>query len=201
VASSEPEILAAAPLVLPAGLGPYRRQDYQVRSDRSTCELLLGRLYARAQPSIGHHVMVQCAWRQLRAIADAIGGRAYLGPFDVALAEHSVAKPDLFLLSADRRNLVLEDAAGPPDLIAEVLSPETARQDRREKVALYAASGVKEYWLLDPEARLVDLLVNEAGRYLVTLPHAGRHPSPSIAGVTLDLGALWRDVEREWPKP
>ncbi len=199
--SSEPEILAAAPLVLPAGLGPYRRRDYEERSNRNPCELLLGRLYARAQPSIGHLIALQAAWRQLRAIAAATGGRAYQGPVDVELAEHSVARPDLFYLSAARRDLLIEQGEGAPDLIIEVSSPETVRQDCREKVALYAACGVKEYWLLDPEPRAACFLVNEAGRFVVTLPRADRHTSSAIAGVTLDLAAFWRDVEREWPIP
>ncbi|HEY6324614.1 MAG TPA: Uma2 family endonuclease [Thermoanaerobaculia bacterium] len=201
MAASQPVILTAAPLVLREDLGRYRRADYEQLPDRTAFELLLGRLYARAQPSIGHQIVLECAWRQLRAVAAAAGGRAYRGPVDLALAEHSVVKPDVFYLSQSQRDLVIDQRDGAPDLIVEVLSPETARQDRREKVALYAACGVKQYWLVDPEVWLIDLLVNEAGRFVVTLPSAGRHQSPAIAGVTLDLAAFWRDVEAKWPRP
>ncbi len=76
-----------------------------------------------------------------------------------------------------------------------MLSPETVRQDRREKLSLYARCGVKECWLLDPEPRLAEFLVNDGGRFVVTLPDAGRHRSPAIAGLTLDLAHLWRSVE------
>ena len=201
MASLAPEILTAAPLVLPAGLGPCRRRDYNELPDRSSCELLLGRFYARVPPSIGHQIVLESAWRHLRAVAAATSGRAYRGPLDLELAPHSVVKPDLFFLAAGRRDLLVELRNATPDLIVEVLSPETARQDRREKVAIYAACGVKEYWLIEPEARLVDLLVNQAGRFVVTLASAGRHQSPAIAGLTLDLAAFWRDVEAEWPRP
>lgn len=202
MAASQPVILTAAPLVLRSGLGRYRRGDYDELANRTAFELLLGSLYARAQPSIGHEIVLECTWRQLRVVAAATGGRSYRGPVDLALAEHSVVKPDVFYLSQGQRDLVVDDQeAGAPDLIVEVLSPETARQDRREKVALYAGCGVKEYWLVDPEVWLIDLLVNEAGRFVVTQPRAGRHESSTIAGVTLDVGAFWRDVEREWPIP
>ncbi|HXO40817.1 MAG TPA: Uma2 family endonuclease [Thermoanaerobaculia bacterium] len=201
MAASPPVILTAAPLVLRDGLGHYRRRDYDELPDRAACELLLGRLYARAQPSITHQIVLECAWRQLRAVAAATGGRTYRGPVDLALAEHSVVKPDLFYLSQGQRDLLVDHQEGAPDLIVEVLSPETARQDRREKLALYAACGVKEYWLIDPEVWLIDLLVNEAGRFVVTLPSAGSHQSPAIAGGTLDVAAFWRDVEADWPRP
>jgi Uma2 family endonuclease len=200
LASSQPEILTAAPLVLPAGLGTYRRRDYNELPERSTCELILGRFYARVQPSIGHEIVLETAWRHLRGIAAETCGRAYRGPLELELAVHSVVKPDLFFLSAGRRDLlVLELRNATPDLVVELLSPETARQDRREKAGLYAACGVKEYWLIDPEAWLVDLLVNHAGRFVVTLPSSGLHRSPTIAGVTLDIAAFWRDVERAIP--
>jgi Uma2 family endonuclease len=42
-----------------------------------------------------------------------------------------------------------------PDLVVEILSPSTARRDRTEKKAIYAANGVREYWLVDPRRRHV----------------------------------------------
>jgi len=200
LAPSFPVILTAAPRVLPAGLGPYRRSDYG-QFDPQSCELLLGRLYARFQPSFAHQIVLRCAWRHLHRIARATRGRAYLGPIDLALADHSVVKPDVFYLSEGQRDLLVDHQEAAPDLIVEVLSPETARQDRREKVRLYARCGVKEYWLVDPEARRIDILVNEGGHFGPTLPTDGRYKSPTIAGVTLDVAAFWRDVEAEWPCP
>jgi Uma2 family endonuclease len=195
LATPRTPILIVAPLVLPAGLGRCRRRDYAALPDRQACELLLGRIYGRPRPSVAHDIVLDGAWRQLKLIAAATGGRAYRGPVDIALADHSVVKPDVFYLSAGQRDLVVGQAGGAPDLVVEVLSPETVRQDRREKLSLYARCGVKEYWLLDPEPRVAEFLVNEAGRFVVTLPDAGRHRSPTIAGLTLDLTRLWQSVE------
>ena len=188
-------IVIVVPLVLPAGLGRYRRRDYDALPDRQICELLLGRIYGRPRPSMAHEIVLDCVWRQLEGIASTTGGRAYRGPIDLALADHSVVKPDAFYLSAAQRDLVVEHAEGAPDLVVEVLSPDTVRQDRREKLILYAQCGVKEYWLIDPEPRVAELLVTEAGRFVVTMPDAGRHRSQAIAGLSLDLAGLWRSVE------
>jgi len=188
-------IVIVAPLVLPPGLGPYRRRDYDALADRQLCELLLGRIYGRPRPSMAHEIVLDSVWRQLHGIARATGGRAYRGPIDLALADHSVVKPDAFYLSADRRDLFVERTEGAPDLTVEILSADTVRQDRREKLILYAQSAVKEYWLIDPEPRVAELLVNESGRFVVTVPDAGRHRSQAIPGLTLDLAELWRSVE------
>lgn len=74
-------------------------------------------------------------------------------------------------------------------------SPDTALQGRREKLILYAQCGVKEYWLIDPEPRVAELLVNEAGRFVVTMPDGWHHRSQAIAGLSLDLAALCLSVE------
>jgi Uma2 family endonuclease len=188
-------ILTEAPLVLPAGLGPYRCRDYDELPDRRRCELLLGRFYARPRPSLAHEIVLECVWRHLQGIAAATGGWAYYGPVDLALEDHSVVKPDVFYVSRARRELVSGPAAGTPELVVEVLSLETARPDRREKVSLCARCGIAEYWLIDPGPQVVDILVNEGGRFVVTLPDGGRHRAAAVPGVTLDLAELWSDVE------
>jgi Uma2 family endonuclease len=52
-----------------------------------------------------------------------------------------------------------------PDLVVEVLSPGTGMRDRGEKKAIYERNGVREYWLLDPRARLVRRFVAHEGRF------------------------------------
>jgi len=49
--------------------------------------------------------------------------------------------------------------------VAEVISPESRKRDRIEKRDLYEQHGVKEYWLIDPEARTVEVLHNESGAF------------------------------------
>ena len=89
---------------------------------------------------------------------------------------------------------------GLPDLVIEVLSPATSRRDRGEKLALYAESGVsgesgiREYWIVDPEARQIEFQVNDGGHFVVTMPNGAEYRSPAIREVWLDLAAFWQRV-------
>jgi hypothetical protein len=105
-----------------------------------------------------------------------------------------VVKPDAFYLVPERRDHFLSRSECVPDLIVEVLAADTARRDRREKLSLYAELGVPEYWLIEPELSALDMLTNDHGRMVVTLPAGDRHPSPGLAGLILDLAELWRDI-------
>jgi Uma2 family endonuclease len=60
---------------------------------------------------------------------------------------------------------ISEQAYGPPDLTVEVLSPGTRRTDRLEKMAEYARAGVREYWIVDPQGRTVEVLILREGVY------------------------------------
>ena len=54
---------------------------------------------------------------------------------------------------------------GAPDLVVEVLSPSTAAKDRGRKRAVYERCGVKEYWLVSPEAKSIEQYLLQEGRF------------------------------------
>jgi Uma2 family endonuclease len=195
------ELLTETPLAPPAGLGPYRRQDYYALPDEPRCELLFGRLYVMASPTLPHQEVAQQLWRCLDDIARGSGGRAYIAPLDVELADHSVVQPDVLYVSAGRRDILRQRVQGPPDLLIEILSPGTARRDRGEKLILYALSDIREYWIVDPGLRQIEFLVNDAGRFVVALPEAGHYRSQAIPEIHLDVVELWRQIEARLPPP
>jgi Uma2 family endonuclease len=193
------ELLTEAPLAPPAGLGPYRRRDYERLPDQPRCELLFGRLYVMPSPTLPHQAAAQVLWRHLDDIAREAGGLAYIAPLDVELADHSIVQPDVIYISAGRLATARRRIVGAPDLLVEVLSAGTARRDRGEKLILYAESGVREYWILDQELRQIEFLVNEAGRFVVSLPVAGTYQSQVLPEIRLDVLELWRQVEARLP--
>lgn len=132
----------------------------------------------------------------LEAIAEESGGLLFYAPMDVRLHDHSVVQPDLIYLSEERRHLVKDKIEGAPDLLVEILSPGTARRDRGDKLSLYAESGVREYWLVDPEAGQIEFLVLRDGRYTVQLPEGSFYRSEALPEIALDLERLWERVER-----
>jgi Uma2 family endonuclease len=193
------DLLTETPLAPPAGLGPFRQRDYEALPDEPRCELLFGRLYVMPGPTLQHQATLQAMWLHLNRIAQASGGRAYFAPLDVALADHSVVQPDAIYVSPERFGALRRRIEGAPNLLVEVLSPGTARRDRGEKLMLYAQTGIREYWIVDHEVRQIELLINEAGRFVVVLPEAGRYQSQSLPEVHLDVADFWRQVETQLP--
>lgn len=72
----------------------------------------------------------------------------------------------MFFVTADRLNIITENnVQGAPDLVVEVLSASTADVDRGFKQHLYAINGVREYWLIDPDTRQIEVLTLGEGGY------------------------------------
>lgn len=79
---------------------------------------------------------------------------------DVVLSSTEKPKPDILFISKDRLDIITENnIQGAPDLIVEILSPSTAIYDRTEKSRIYYKYGVKEYWIVDPYIKCVEIFV------------------------------------------
>lgn len=191
------EIVAEVPVFPSSTVGPYRRADYLSLPDEQRCELLNGRLYRMAPPKPLHQIVAFVLWHRLDAFAVAHGGLALGAPVAITLADHSVVQPDVIYLARRVRGEEIESAIdGLPDLVVEVLSPGSVRRDRGEKLRLYAAAGVPEYWIVDPVARQIDFLVLPAGarRFRAALPEQDVYRSERLVGISLDTTDLWREV-------
>lgn len=81
-----------------------------------------------------------------------------------------------------------------PDWVAEVLSASTRRYDRALKLPIYAEHGVAHVWLVDPEARTLEVLRLDGSSYRLIVTHAGEAPvrAEPFDAIELDLGALWQ---------
>jgi Uma2 family endonuclease len=76
-----------------------------------------------------------------------------------------VGQPDICVV-CDLTKLDGKGCIGAPDLIVEVLSPSTAKMDWNKKFNLYEKYGVREYWIVDPHAKLVHVyLLQSNGEY------------------------------------
>jgi Uma2 family endonuclease len=80
-----------------------------------------------------------------------------------------------------------------PDWTGEILSPSTARKDRIQKMRIYAESGVRHCWLLDPLARTLEACELRDGKWLLLASHGGntRFRAPPFDAVEFELGAWW----------
>ena len=145
-------------------------------------------------PNMLHQVIVALLLERLLNAARKTGGIAVCSPMDVILSDDTILQPDLLYISKPRRVIVKERVEGPPDLVIEVISG-SERRDRVEKLDLYARYDVGEYWIVDPESRVFDFLVNDGGRFVVHSPADNRYQSPQLPEVEIQLADFWREVD------
>ena len=84
----------------------------------------------------------------------------------VYLDEQNRFIPD-FMVVCDRSKIQSKWVYGAPDLLVEILSPSTARNDRMRKKDVYAASGVPEYWIVSPEEQSIEVYLLRDGAYIL----------------------------------
>ena len=121
-------------------------------------------------------------------------GRVYVAPFDIVFSNHDVVQPDVIFVSDEREHVITPDnIQGAPDLVIEVLSPSTAHRDRTFKRALYSRHGVGEFWLVDTEARTIEvLLLGSDGYETVATYGAGEVlTSPTLTDFTLKIDDIF----------
>ena len=108
--------------------------------------------------------------------------KIYSAPFDVRLPKkdetadekiYTVVQPDISVI-CDPNKLDERGCIGAPDLIVEILSPSTAKKDMNDKFILYQESGVKEYWIVNPNDENINVfLLDTKGKYQLIGMYAG----------------------------
>ncbi len=125
-------------------------QDYQSWPAEERWEIIGGVAYAMAPaPSTRHQRVAGKLHAQLDR---ALSGKAcapYIAPTDVRLSDTDVVQPDI-LVVCDPAKIQETHIEGPPEVVVEILSPNTSAKDLREKKALYEHAGVREYVVVDP---------------------------------------------------
>ena len=165
--------------------------------DTFGCEVVDGELIVTPNPSPDHQLVVgEVLMLLYRFDRDLKLGRC-CGRVDVRLDDHNVVSPDLLFVSRDRRHLVGERCIeGAPDLVVEVfldwrrgLPQEEARRQ------LYERFGVREHWLVDPDACTITVSSLEDGRYRPTVYREGDVVRTSLLpGLEVDLTALFAEA-------
>ena len=94
--------------------------------------------------------------------------------------------PDLMFVAGENRARIRPTVInGPPDLMVEIVSPDSQNRDRREKYLEYEAASVREYWIIDPLSRTLDVCTLRGRRYRAAPPRDGRVESAVLPGFYL----------------
>jgi len=77
-------------------------------------------------------------------------------------------QPDIIFISNDNANIIGEkNIQGAPDMVIEILSPETAYYDLREKFRVFEECGIKEYWIVDPGLKKIEIYENQDKKFKI----------------------------------
>lgn len=172
----------------------FTYQDYRSLPDEKRYELLEGELVMVPSPKEYHQRISGRLEFLLRAFVQEHDlGAVYDAPFDVVLSEETVVQPDIIFIAKERLEIITEDnVRGAPDLVIEILSEATAERDRIAKKLLYAKYGVKEYWLVDPQTKSIEVLqLGERGFETVGVWWEGQALRSPLLKLGLDLAKIF----------
>lgn len=131
------------------------------RNIKIKTELIDGKIFtARSRPKIKHAIVCGNIASEFRSYLKGKTCRAFCDGVDVFLDENNRFVPDTMIVC--NPDIIKHDGIhGTPDLVVEVLSKTTAKNDRSKKKYTYAKYGVKEYWIVDVWSKSVEVYYNQ----------------------------------------
>lgn len=153
----------------------YTYADYLTWRFQERVELIKGWIYkmSPAPKRLHQEVEIALSTEFYNFFKKENDCKVYQSPFDVRLTKKgngdkeitTVVQPDICVI-CDPDKLDERGCIGAPDLIIEVLSPSTIKKDNYEKFDLYQENEVKEYWLVNPEGRSLQIFHLENDKYV-----------------------------------
>ena len=158
---------------LPMEKKQFTYADCLMWDESERYEIIDGEAVKMESPSTAHQWVSAELCGQLYTYLRGKKCRAFAAPFDVRLFEkdgdlpedvRTVVQPDISVI-CDLSKIDSHGCKGAPDLVIEILSPSTSRMDRFIKFDLYQRAGVREYWIVDPDTKTVQVHTLEEGHY------------------------------------
>lgn len=174
-------------MALPAEEMRYTFADYLTWDEDDHIELIYGYPYMMSSPSTEHQLVSGELFAQLHTYLADKKCRVIAAPYAVRLFEeasdrpedvNTVVEPDLVVI-CDPSKMDRRGCKGTPDLVIEILSPSSRRHDRIVKLDLYQRAGVREYWVVNPEDRTVQVMLLKDS-YLLPVEDYGREDMAKV---------------------
>jgi len=164
--------------------------------DGKRYELVSGELVVTPAPAPLHQKILVALFQRLDSyLRSTVSGRILWSPADLAFGEDEILQPDLFVLPASLRPGFSAWSEVTSLLLAiEVLSPSTARYDRILKRKRYQRGGVPEYWIVDPDARVIERWRPNDERPEVASEILEWRPAPDAPPLLVDLPTLFAEA-------
>ena len=178
----------------------FREMDL-AENDPFIYELFDGEIMKRSAPSLVHQRISRKLLGKLDAfIEEKKLGEIFSAPVDLNLDEFNAFQPDLAFVSKER-SFLIEDGDyihGAPDMVVEIISPGTVKRDRVIKKDLCERFAIREYWLVDPLNKGIEIYIMQEDKYVLhdLQEISGKISSTVLTGFELDLGHIFGEEEQ-----
>ncbi|MFN8577071.1 MAG: Uma2 family endonuclease [Candidatus Sericytochromatia bacterium] len=170
--------------------------DYLKIDDDKQYQLIEGVLILNPAPSSRHQKIVSnLSYFMSNFVRNSKLGEIYFAPYDVILDKNTVVQPDILFISNENIvNIKERGFFGTPDLVIEIISPSSLKRDIEDKRLIYQKFGIKEYWLVFPNEKAVEVLELVDSTYTVydhayteDIDKEQKVKSKVLAGFEIDL--------------
>ena len=179
--------------------GQWTYEDYlRLPDDDNRYEIIEGVLYMANAPAYDHQYTVSKILQKLaNHVEDKKLGVVLTAPFEIHLSEKTrPVQPDVLFIANDRKpDVSAQVFKGSPDIVVEVISPSSLRVDQHIKFGVYEQSKVREYWLVDPKTRSVEVysLPKDGPEYVLLGQFSNNEKMKSavLDGLEIDVSSLF----------
>jgi Uma2 family endonuclease len=186
----------------PDASGSYTVEDYLKWTYEGLFELIKGQVFKMSpSPSTRHQEISMNLTRKFLNYFDRNACKLYAAPLDVYLMQEgeelkrgkNVVQPDLVVVCNEKK-LTDYGCVGAPDLVVEIISPHTSNRDLRLKFDLYEEYGIKEYWIVYPQDKIVQIFTLKEGMYgrPKSYNHEGEACSEIFPELKVDLAEVFK---------
>jgi Uma2 family endonuclease len=165
--------------------GHWTEEQYLLLSNQTNrlLEYIDGYIEVLPMPTDKHQVISRLLFFALFAFVQRLGGTVFYAPLRIQVRSGKFREPDLLVLLDEndprRQNAFWLGA----DLVVEIVSPDNPERDTEEKPVDYAATGIPEYWIINPLKNTISVLVLEGDAYV---DHGVFHRGEYAASKLLD---------------
>ena len=159
-------------------------------------EIIDGVHYVTPSPALVHQYVVSellaslIPWCKAERV-----GWVFIAPSDIDLRGDTIVQPDITVLprTGERPPLTWSDG-GLPMLVVEVISPSSSSRDRIVKRRRYQRAEIPEYWIVDPEAQLVERWTPIDERPEIITDRLHWHPASARSELVIDLAPIFAAI-------
>jgi Uma2 family endonuclease len=160
-------------------------------------ELVAGRLEILPMPTWSHQIIVDFLLTRIKDhLSDNdIGGIALMAPLPTVLFPGTIREPDILYVRSENVPDAIRGYPGKLDLAMEVVGEgvEARKRDYEDKRIDYAKAGVSEYWIVDPQDKVVTVLTLDGSQYVEHGVFSAGQVATSrlLEGLTIPVDAIW----------